>query len=130
MIDISNIRDGDRVRLTRENGDEMTFTVRSVQDTSTGMMILHSLSNTVYPDSWDTIEVLKKPAHKPLPTKPGLYALKPYRNIALLHDGMGNWKQVHANGTVIDALADVMWIQSHADADRLELVWPTPKEQS
>lgn len=128
MIDISNIRAGDRVRLTRENGDEMTFTVRLVQDTSTGML-LYSQSNTVYPDSWNTIEVLE-PAHKPLPTEPGLYALKPYRSVALLHDGKGNWKQVHSDGLVLAPLCELSWVQGLVNTNRLELVWPTPKGQS
>ncbi len=64
MIDISGIKAGDRVRITADNGDEVTFTVKR-----TDRHYLCSRHNSYYGAEWDTIEVLS-PA---LPTEPGYY---------------------------------------------------------
>lgn len=64
MIDISDVNVGERVKLSRENGDEATFTV-----TERNVNTLVSKSNSHYRDSWDTMEIVER-AFKPVP---GLY---------------------------------------------------------
>lgn len=67
-INISEVNVGDRVKLTRENGDEATFTVE--RKSEVGMMYLKSHSNGYDAKDWDTLEVLEKKFE----LVPGLYA--------------------------------------------------------
>lgn len=67
-IDLSGVKAGDRVRLTATNGDEATFTV-----TLQGGRVLWSKTNAFDMDDWDALEILPRP----LPTKPGIYAISP-----------------------------------------------------
>lgn len=75
MIDISDVNVGDRVKLTRENGDEATFTVTGRQWNR-----LASRSNDHCVDSWDTMEIVER-AFKPVP---GLYTNLNLRHRAVL----------------------------------------------
>lgn len=61
-VDFSNVQVGDRVRLSRENGDESNFTVRVTDGDS-----LESASNCYLARNWDSLEILAKP----LPTVNG-----------------------------------------------------------
>jgi len=86
MIDISDIKVGDRVRVSKDTGDEAMFTV-------TGKSIIHlaSASNAYSAREWDLIEKLTPP----LPTKPGVYL--PYKPVCgfigsvWLRNGSGVW---------------------------------------
>lgn len=64
-VDISEVNVGDKVRLTRENGDEATFKVEEVWSGS-----IRSSSNSFQGSSWDTLEIVER-AFKPVP---GLYS--------------------------------------------------------
>lgn len=64
-VDFSEVNVGDKVRLTRENGDETTFTVEGGGGAS-----LESKSDVVYRSEWDTLEIVER-AFKPVP---GLYS--------------------------------------------------------
>jgi hypothetical protein len=69
-IDISNIKEGDRVRLTAANGNEATFTVTAVRHNA-----LEGTNLYYAADGWDTIEVV----NPPLPdSKPGLFLFSSY----------------------------------------------------
>jgi len=86
MIDISDIKVGDRVRVSNDNGDEATFTVTKVY-----RIWIQSESNLFEVESWDHIEKLTPP----LPTKPGVYLPHVYGgghtpNVWLLNPG-GQW---------------------------------------
>ena len=63
-VDFSNVQVGDRVKLSRENGDEYTFTVeiKRLNDNP-----IESQTNVVYKSDWDSLEILAKP----LPTVNG-----------------------------------------------------------
>lgn len=59
-VDFSNVKAGDRVKLTRENGDETTFKVERVtQGYAPLLEDMHG--NAHYPGEWDTFEVLEQP---------------------------------------------------------------------
>lgn len=64
MIDISDVNVGDRVKLTRENGDELTFIVTYI-----GAEWLGTEYSEYYPKRWKKIEIVER-AFKPVP---GLY---------------------------------------------------------
>ncbi len=82
MIDISEVNVGDRVKLTRGNGDEATFTVKNTSYGANG--VIRSNSNRFDADDWDTIEIVER-AFKPVP---GLYShVKDDHRVALLPDG-------------------------------------------
>ena len=63
-VDFSNVQVGDRVKLSRGNGDEYTFTV---EGKSPGGGMLDTASGKVAYWNWDSVEVLAKP----LPTVNG-----------------------------------------------------------
>lgn len=64
MIDISDVNVGDRVRLTHENGDELTVIV-----TYKGAEWLGTEHSEYYPERWKKIEIVER-VFKPVP---GLY---------------------------------------------------------
>lgn len=64
-VDFSEVNVGDRVRLTRENGDESTFTVKFASGD-----FISSDSQNFSTKLWDTLEIVER-AFKPVP---GLYS--------------------------------------------------------
>jgi hypothetical protein len=64
VIDISDIKVGDRVRVSNKIGDEATFTVTRVVGSMLG-----TPRNIYQSADWDHIEKMTPP----LPTKPGYY---------------------------------------------------------
>lgn len=64
-VDFSGVNVGDRVRLTRENGDETTFTVQDCNEKA-----LASRTDAHFRNEWDTLEIVER-AFKPVP---GLYS--------------------------------------------------------
>lgn len=54
-VDFSAVNVGDRVRLTRDNGDEYTFQVYS----ATGAALGDRYFRWAYPGEWDNLEILK-----------------------------------------------------------------------
>lgn len=95
MIDISHVNVGDRVKLTRENGDEATFTVTDTTYARNGIIL--SNSNRFDADDWDTLEVVER-AFKPVP---GLYS----------HTGDGHRVAVTDNGEVYFTHRDGAWVR-------------------
>lgn len=94
-VDFSEVNVGDRVRLTRENGDETTVKVEEVW---TGW--IRSASNSFQGSSWDTLEIVER-AFKPVP---GLYSnprtgdrVVVQRNLEAYYAAAGG-RWVHANG--------------------------------
>lgn len=75
-VDFSKVQVGDRVRLTRENGDESTFTVESESVTQDGSLVFDVCDTGYLALEWDSLEILEKP----LPTKTG----------AMIHNGRKN----------------------------------------
>ena len=63
-VDFSNVQVGDRVKLSRENGDEYTFTVK---ETTSRAHYIESQTDAVHESEWDSLEILAKP----LPTVNG-----------------------------------------------------------
>lgn len=56
-VDFSNVKVGDRIKLTRENGDESTITVNNlIRELAEDVK-----STAYYGDEWDTLEILEKP---------------------------------------------------------------------
>lgn len=94
MIDISHVNVGDRVKLTRENGDEATFTVTSTYGDGT---VITSEANRFQVKRWDTLEVVER-ASKPVP---GLYS----------HTGDGHRVAVTDNGEVYFTHRDGAWVR-------------------
>lgn len=81
MIDISDVNVGDRVKLTRENGDEATFTV-DLKVPSHG--VIGSAVNRFLDKDWDTLEIVER-AFKPVP---GLYTnVKTNDRVMITEDG-------------------------------------------
>lgn len=66
-ISFAEVKVGDRVRLTAENGDEATFTVVDLHTNSYGVYAEFNFYSVH--GKWDTLEILPKL----LPTEPGLY---------------------------------------------------------
>jgi len=56
-VDFTDVKAGDRIKLTRKNGDEITFTVADVR----GRTAEDSYKAVYYPNEWDTLEVLVPP---------------------------------------------------------------------
>lgn len=77
-VDFSDVNVGDKVRLTRENGDETTFTVEGVWTGS-----IRSASNSLQGSSWDTLEIVER-AFKPVP---GLYSNHRTGDVAVIRYG-------------------------------------------
>lgn len=73
-VDFSNVQAGDRIKLTRANGDEATFTVE--RKGGFDPKFLESHSNGYVAKDWDTLEILDKVLPEP-PTRYG----------AMIHDG-------------------------------------------
>lgn len=63
-VDFRGVKEGDRIKLTRKNGDEFTFTVDEVP---LGGVVYDEYSNAAYCGEWDTLEI----PPKPLPTRYG-----------------------------------------------------------
>lgn len=54
-VDFSGVQVGDRVKLSRKNGDEYTFTVEQNHG-----HCIRSRSDVVYGSEWDSLEILAK----------------------------------------------------------------------
>ena len=78
MIDISEVNVGDRVRITRENGDEATFTITEKRGA-----YLESDQNVYVIDGSDTLEIVER-AFKPVP---GLYTNYMTRERVMIDEG-------------------------------------------
>lgn len=93
-VNFSEVNVGDKVRLTRENGDESTFTVKNK---SRGF--ISSDSQNFSTKLWDTLEILER-AFKPVP---GLYTdVNSQDRVVLLE-----------NGKVYYTAATGAWIESN-----------------
>lgn len=77
-VDFSNVQVGDRIKLTRENGDEFSFTVRGIGLAGSNIWVV-SAKDDHYCTEWDTLEILEK-ALPEAPTRTG----------AMIHDGNPN----------------------------------------
>lgn len=73
-VDFSNVQVGDRIKLTRENGDEFSFTVKSSDPQGHGWA--DSARDRHFRSEWDTLEILEKA----LPEAPTRYG-------AMVHSG-------------------------------------------
>lgn len=93
-VDFSDVNVGDKVRLTRENGDETTFEVEEVWTNS-----IRSASNSFQGSSWDTLEIVER-AFKPVP---GLYS----------NPRTGDRAVVQRNLEAYYAAAGGRWIQAN-----------------
>lgn len=71
MIDISDVNVGDRVSLSRANGDAVTFTVTSGGAPSNGGWLGMDGVTPLLPKDWDAINILERAVV--LPTEPGFY---------------------------------------------------------
>lgn len=82
MIDISDVNVGDRVKFTRENGDEATFTVTKIHLATA--RVIESDLNRFYVRDWNTLEIVER-AFKPVP---GLYTnVKTRDRVMITEDG-------------------------------------------
>lgn len=92
-VDFSDVNVGDKVRLTRENGDETTFTVEARSE-----LKLSTKTDLHYCNEWDTLEIVER-AFKPVP---GLYSN--HRN--------GDVVAVHLGGEAYYKASGGVWVTS------------------
>lgn len=85
-VNFSNVQVGDRIKLTRANGDEFSFRATWVSDGR-----VQSRTDAHWPSEWDTLEILEK-ALPEAPTRTGAMVHggnrhKPY----VVLDRTGRW---------------------------------------
>lgn len=101
-VDFSEVNVGDKVRLTRENGDETTFTAVGVGASQTW---IGSETTTYERVDWDTLEIVER-AFKPVP---GLYT----------HPATGGRVAFTENGKAYFTSSLGAWVGSdHENPDR------------
>lgn len=97
-VDFSEVQVGDRVRLTRENGDESTFTVGRTSLAPAPYYITDNAGTDYFDSDWDSLEILEKP----LPTKTGTMIHNGSVNSTyFVLDSSGRWR--NDAGQEIDA---------------------------
>lgn len=93
MIDISEVNEGDRVRLSRTNGDETTFEVSTVLSG-----VLTGKTNAYPVANWDSLEIVER-AIKPVP---GLYTNRNSRDRYVLTAAGEGYYTSSAGGWIYD----------------------------